>query len=452
MMIWEKAKHVCSLLRGADNQYEALIVGGAVRDFLLNKECDDIDIATNRPMEDIETMFDTVDIGANKTFGILVAKVDGFVFEIAQFRTESGYSDGRHPDELYFVRSFKEDSARRDFTFNAMGMDADGNIVDHHGGVEDLKAGIIRTVDNPFNRFSEDFIRMLRAVRFSSRFGFEIEECTFAAIQYNADKITTTAPERIMKEIMKMAEQPGEKFAEALVMMKETGLLKYIFPELDVMDQFEHDTDHHPEGGVWCHTLAAVRRYKGRDPVVNMSVLFHDVAKPITYSNDETGIHYYYHSNKGEELVNNIADRMKFDNNLRAAMALSARFHMKFHFIAHEKNRKIIQIMNEPQFEVLYEVAYCDTSSRLHAYNPDEWGEVTAKIDHLRSRYGVNPLAELKKVVTGERVMRVAEIPPGKMVGEIIHKVIGKIVDKGVYHTNSSAIDLMITEESPKRK
>jgi len=260
------------------------------------------------------------------------------------------------------------------------------------------------------------------------------------------------APERIMKEIMKMAEQSGEKFAEALVLLKETGLLKHIFPELDVMDQFEHGTEHHPEGGVWDHTLAAVRRYKGSDPVVNMSILFHDVAKPITYSNDETGIHYYYHSTKGEEVVNAIADRMKFDNNLRAAMALSARQHMKFHFIASEKNRRIIQMMNEPHFEVLYEVAYCDTSSRLHAYNPDEWYAVVARIDHLRSRYGLNPLAELKKVVTGERVMRVAEISPSKKVGELIHTVIGKIVDKGYAVDHHSAIDLMIKEESPKWK
>lgn len=226
----------------------SLIVGGTPRDILLGNKINDIDIATNIPIDMIDTQFNTHDIGRNKEFFLTVVKWLGENIEVCNFRTENTYTNCRHPDNVQLVTTFEEDTKRRDFSVNSLGLDINGYIIDHNNGLSDLKNGIIRTVGNPQERFNEDYLRMIRCCRFTTRFGFVIHPDTLEAIQNNAEKINNVSKERIFDELFKMAKQTGTKFADSIMLLKATGLLKHILPDVDIMDQFEHSPEHHPEG------------------------------------------------------------------------------------------------------------------------------------------------------------------------------------------------------------
>lgn len=233
-----------------DAGYESLLVGGFVRDLILGKESDDIDLSTNMPEEKIEQLFKTVDIGKNKQFGVNVIKYKGYTYEIAQYRADvyDSLEKGKGADKVEIVSSFKDDAARRDYTINSLGIDVRGNIVDYHGGMKDLKKKIITAVGDADMRFKEDEVRQLRGIRFASRLGFEISPETIEAMKKHAPEIKKIASERITKELKKMASQEGSKFADAILMMDKVGLLQYILPEVFEMKSFEHSKDFHPEG------------------------------------------------------------------------------------------------------------------------------------------------------------------------------------------------------------
>ena len=236
-------------VRGLEHEPKAYVVGGAVRDIVLGKDLpDDVDIATNVPIDEVEQMFDAYDIGKNKEFGIVVIKHGGYDFEVANFRQDGAYEDGRHPDDVKIVIDFKDDASRRDLTINAMAIDKDGNIIDYFDGTKDIKDKLIRTVGDPEKRFKEDYIRMLRAPRFAARFGFDVDPKTANAIRKHSAKLEEEPPPRLYKEIVKMAREEGSKFADAIIMMKDFGLLQHILPEVVKMDEFYHSLDHHPEG------------------------------------------------------------------------------------------------------------------------------------------------------------------------------------------------------------
>ena len=231
--------------------YEVYIVGGFVRDNVMNIESDDVDISTNMPMDEMEKEFTTYDIGESKDFGIVIVKHEGFDFEVAQFRAdiyEDKFNKGQGASTTEITNSFKADSDRRDFTINAMGMKANGEIVDFHGGKSDMDAKIIRAIGNPEDRFAEDYVRMFRAIRFAARLDFAIEEETYAAIKKFAKRSVNVASERIKKEFYKMASQDGETFAKAIDMMVDTGIMDYIIPEFTNMKGFKQSEKHHPEG------------------------------------------------------------------------------------------------------------------------------------------------------------------------------------------------------------
>jgi len=272
----------------------AYIVGGTIRDIITgDKEPDDIDIATNVPIDELEKHFKTHDIGANKDFGIIVVSQDGEDFEIANFRADGEYSDGRRPDDVEIVMDFKKDAERRDFTINAMGVDKDGNVVDYFDGKGDIKNKILKTVGDPEKRFQEDYLRMWRAVRFASRMDFKIDDKTMKAIKSNSKRTVGLAVERIMKELKKMAGQSGSKFANAIETLINTGLLQYILPEIIQMDDFEHSVEHHPEGNVLQHTLAALKNSESVNPIINLAILFHDIGKIKTHSISDKDMHQY---------------------------------------------------------------------------------------------------------------------------------------------------------------
>ena len=222
-----------------EHGYEGYIVGGAVRDYVMDNEPHDWDIATNAKPDQVKAIFSkTIDTGIKH--GTVTAMMAGTGYEITTYRCDGKYSDGRHPDDVSFVDSIEEDLARRDFTINAMAMDAEGNIVDPFGGLDDIKKGVIRCVGNPDDRFSEDALRMMRAVRFESKLGFELEDETKKSSEHNVDKRQNVSAERIRDEFTKMlvSDNPKKGFIDAY----ETGLTAKVMPEFNAIMECEQNS------------------------------------------------------------------------------------------------------------------------------------------------------------------------------------------------------------------
>jgi len=432
----------------------AYIVGGTVRDIIIGEnEPDDIDVATNVSIELLEPHFNSHDIGKNKDFGILVIEKDGFEFEIANFRKDGEYSNGRQPDTVEIVTDYKDDASRRDLTINAMAVDDEGNIIDYFDGQKDIKNKIIRTVGDAHKRFDEDYIRMLRAIRFGSRLGFDIDSDTMQAIKDNAGKLEGQAKERIMKEIYKMAKQDGSKFADAVITLKDSGLLQYILPEVVEMDEFEHDADTHPEGNVFEHVMAALRNSGSDDAIVNLATLLHDVGKIDTHSLDEKGKHKYFaHAKRGGEMIDDIAKRLKLSKKDKEALQFAAINHMKMHDLVKMKPSKIMKLINNENWDVLEKVALADSKARGELFSQEEWDTTTSKIQAVRDKFkGENDIAKIKKVLSGKVIMDVLGMTKGTPeVGRINRELVDWAVNENIDITDGELIKSKIKELAGK--
>jgi len=430
----KNAVEVMQKIDAKGKDIRSYVVGGAVRDIVMGRDFNDVDIATNLPISEIEKMFKTHDIGKNKDFGIVVVDYKGDVFEIANFRQDGAYLDGRRPEDVKIVMSFEDDAGRRDFTVNAMGIDKDGNVIDFFDGKKDIKDKVIKTVGDPNKRFAEDYLRMLRAIRFGSKLGFRIDDDTMKAIKSKSHKIKDIAVERVMKEVIKMAEQEGSKFADAIITLKDAGLLQYIFPEIIEMDSFEHSVEHHPEGNVLQHTLAALKSSNSKDPLVNLSILFHDVGKLKTHEVDEKGLHRYFgHAEEAREIIENLAKRLKLDNETKNAMLYSAINHMKFHDFLKMSNSKIMSLMGDDNWDLLYQVALADAKARGEAFDEEEWKKITDKIDDLTAKYkSKKAIDNIRKIVNGRMVMDLLNMKGGPELGRIINTTIEWILDNNI--------------------
>ena len=261
-------------------------VGGAVRDLCLGKTPQDVDIATSAQPEELEKLFcDLKWVG--RSFGVSLVKAGDFEFEVATFREERSYADGRHPEKLSFSRSPETDVRRRDFTVNALLADPwSGEVLDFTGGLNDLQMGIIRTVGDPETRFNEDHLRMLRALRFANRLGFELEESTFAALKRLAHLSSGIAGERVRQELENGFSCRPDRF---LRLLDASGILEYILPEISHLKQVEQHQLYHPEGNVFNHTCKMLEHACGADTVLLWSILLHDIGKAETSFVDENG-------------------------------------------------------------------------------------------------------------------------------------------------------------------
>lgn len=452
----KKHIHNLSLQKGIEilnileeHGYDAYIVGGAVRDLITGEKIpDDIDISTNTPMKKIESLFDTHDIGANKDFGVVVARYKEENFDIAQFRRDGKYTDGRRPDTIEILDSFRADAERRDFTINAMAIDSKGNVIDYFNGIDDIHNRIIRTVGNPDVRFTEDYTRMLRAVRFSSRLNMDIYPDTFNSIKRNAINIPFVAQEKITKELFKMATNTGKKFSLAIKTLNDVGLLKHILPEIHDMNNYEHSETHHPEGNVYQHTLSALYENIGNDAVLNLSILFHDVGKIKTFEYIDGKRTFHQHEKVGSKLIKEIAIRMKLDNRTRDIMMFCALNHMKIHRILEMKNSKIVRLMDSPYWNMLLKVSYVDDRCRMHLFDRDRWQQIIDHTDNIKFKYAnkENDVhTVIRKTITGELVMKLKHIDkPCKLVGDIIRQTIEWIVDSDIDLKNTTEIESYI--------
>lgn len=407
---------------------EALIVGGAVRDIILGKEPHDVDIATNMDMDDVADLFKSFDIGSSKDFGIVAVPYKGFTFEIAHYREEFGSSDARHPDEVRDVDSFEKDSARRDITINSLGLDVDGTIIDYQGGLNDIKNGLVRAVGDPDERIKEDALRVIRALRFAAKFGFDIEDNTKRAIrelghmlfrdEENPDK-TGVSAERLHDELFKMAESGGPALADFLERLDETDLLDKFLPEVKAMQGVEQQPEHHPEGDVSQHVLAALRasKVKGK-PITTLAILFHDIGKPGTYALTPTakypdGKHTFYgHDRFGVDVFRKIANRLKFSNDEKNAIAWVIDNHMKPYKSHEMKPSKLLALKNNEYWPELQEVLYADIHSRgtegEFAKGPEDYDNIMRDFETRTAGLGdaEEVKNKLKGMVDGRLIMK----------------------------------------------
>jgi len=344
--------------------------------------------------------------------------------------------------------SFQQDAERRDFTINAMGVDIDGNVIDYFDGRRDIKNKVLKTVGNPNDRFAEDYIRMLRAVRQASTMGFQIDPETLEAIKINSGNIKDIAPERVTKELLKMANQSGDKFADAIILLDKVGILQHILPEIYKMKYFKQSKEHHPEGdNVFDHVMAVLRQNKLTEPIYNLSILFHDIAKPTTYKKDpDTGkITFLGHADEGIELVKLVADRLKLDKKTKDTLIFTTQNHMKMHGILDMSQKKVLDLVKHKDWKVLHQLAYCDDACRLHLFKPEKWDVVGKYIEEINKKFNNKEMEKnIKKIVNGKRIMDLRKLKPGPDVGRIIAKTLEWIVNKNIDIKDSKKIDEFI--------
>lgn len=420
-------------------KYKAYIVGGSVRDIILgNLKPHDVDIATNMPMDQLNKMFKTYNIGKSKDFGIVVVKHGGFDFEVAQFRTDGTYFDGRRPESVTITGKFKDDVERRDFTINAMGINAKGEIVDYFDGKRDIKDRVLKTVGDPFKRFGEDYLRMMRLARFASKLDFEVDKETQKAAQKLAHNITGLPPERLKDELMKSASQSGEKFAKYIIQLDKLKLLKHILPEIVNLKWYRENLQHHPEtrgegGTVFSHVMAALKKSDSANPIKNLAILLHDVGKGVTFSQEKGLPRYLRHAQKSVELVNAIADRLKMSNKEKEALVFAVGNHMKFHDILNMKPSKVAELVSNDNWDVLVAVGKADEYARGYIFkHKGEFEKIVDKAVKVKEKFGVKQVNKQVKLVDGKDVMRLTGLKPGPKVGEVITKVTAWIMDNDI--------------------
>jgi poly(A) polymerase len=363
----ELANSICEMLQR--NRYQALLVGGCVRDLLLGREPVDYDVATDATPVEVAGLFpESVAVGAQ--FGVMLIPKNGLKVEVATFRSDMGYSDGRHPDRVVYSKTPQEDVQRRDFTINALLMRHDsGEVLDLVGGQKDLRAGIIRAIGDPELRFAEDKLRMMRAVRFAARFGFAVETATLQAIQRHVAEIRRVSPERIREELTKMLTEGAAR--RAFELMDEAGLLEQVLPEVGAMKGVEQPPEFHPEGDVWIHTrLMLEQLVKGASPTLAWGVLLHDVGKPPTFqSAEKTGdrIRFNHHVDVGVKMAEAICRRLHFSNDDTEQIAALVGNHMRFGAVGAMKKATLKRFVRLPRFDEHMELHRLDClSSHRH--------------------------------------------------------------------------------------
>jgi poly(A) polymerase len=366
VMLKDFATNVVQKLR--QRGFQAYLAGGCVRDLLLGREPKDYDVATEATPEQVMSIFpETYAVGAQ--FGVvLIPAPEGDVasnvsagstkthaVEVATFRSDLGYSDGRHPDEVRFSRDPREDVARRDFTINGMLLDplngqTPGEVLDFVGGRKDLDAGVIRAIGDPERRFGEDKLRMLRAVRFAARFTYTIEAATLSVIPRLADQIRVVSHERVRDELTRMLTEGRAR--QAFLLLDETGLLPHILPEITAMKGVEQPPEFHPEGDVFVHTLLLLENLpQPCPPTLAWGALLHDVGKPPTFRVAPDRIRFDNHVEVGVKMAEEICQRLRFSNDDTTQILALVANHMRFGHVPRMKESTLKKFLRMPAFD-----------------------------------------------------------------------------------------------------
>ena len=453
-MLKDFAISIVRTLRERD--HKAYLVGGCVRDLLLGREPADYDVATDATPEEVMRIFpETYAVGAQ--FGVVLVpsperdvainvacrdvtcyvSPKANVVEVATFRSDIGYSDGRHPDQVRFSKDPREDVERRDFTINGLLLDPVTNeVLDFVGGRKDLEAGIIRAIGDPERRFAEDKLRMLRAVRFAARFGYTIEPGTFQAIQKTASQIDQVSRERVRDELTRMLIEGHAR--QAFLLLDESGLLHEVLPEIEAMKEVEQPPQFHPEGDVFVHTLLLLERLPHPCPItLAWGALLHDVGKPATFRAAPDRIRFDGHVDVGVKIAEEICRRLRFSNDDTDQILALVDNHMRF---AH------VQQMKESTFKRFVRMPRFDEHLQLHRMDCEASHGNLTSYNFTREKMASMPPAAMRPVplITGDDLIAIGYRP-----GPQFKKILSAVEDgqlEGRLQTKNEAIAFVGTE------
>ena len=430
--------------------FQAYLVGGCVRDILLKREPADYDVATSATPTQVMDIFpETYAVGAQ--FGVVLvplqeeqrARGEDIVpsksqaVEVATFRSDHGYSDGRRPDEVRFSQDPREDVARRDFTINGMLLDpVSDEVLDFVGGRKDLAAGIIRTIRDPDRRFAEDKLRMLRAIRFAARFEYEIEPETFTSIQRHAHQVQVVSRERVRDELTRMLVEGHAR--RAFLLLDKAGLLQEVLPEISNMKGVEQPPEFHPEGDVFVHTLLLLENLPNPcPPTLAWGALLHDVGKPATFRIAPDRIRFDNHVDVGVKIAEAICERLHFSNQDAAQILALVDNHMRFGQVSRMKESTLKKFLRMPAF---------DEHLALHRADSLASHRNLSTYEFLRNKLAETPPENIRPapLITGDDLIA-AGYKPGPMFREILEAVEDAQLE-GRVPTHDAALEFVKSE------
>ena len=423
------ARHVAEAL--TSHGFAAYLVGGCVRDLLLGLEPKDYDIATSARPEQVTALFPGAElIGAH--FGVVLVTRQGQSVEVATFRSDGAYQDGRHPESVTYETDPRQDALRRDFTINSLFYDiATDHILDFCDGQSDLSAGILRAIGEPQKRLAEDYLRMLRAVRFVARFGYVMEPQTMAAIQQLHPRIVEISAERIRDELNRILTEGGA--SRGLRLLDETGLLNVLLPEVKAMQGVEQPPEFHPEGDVWTHTLLMLDGLEKPSVTLAWGVLLHDVAKPPTFTLTDR-IRFNGHAELGAAMSRTILNRLKLpgqDVELVHDLVLN---HMRFIEVTRMKQSTLKRFLRQPYFDQhlgLHRLDCISSNGRLENYE-----FVRGKLAELKPEELRPP-----RLITGNDLIAL-----GYAQGELFRQILTAVEDaqlNGILENREQALEFV---------
>ena len=394
--------------------HTAYFAGGCVRDHLLGIEAKDYDIATSARPDEVQRLFPRVTDLTGKSFGVLRVLVGEETFEVATFRQDGRYVDGRHPEEVRFATA-EEDAQRRDFTVNGLFFDPVADkLIDHVGGEADLRAQVIRAIGNPVDRFTEDHLRLLRAIRFAVRFKFKIERKTWDAIRANASLIRTVSAERIRDELNKIFTSAKPELG--LDLLDQSGLLAEVLPDIAAMHGVEQPPQYHPEGDVYEHVRLMLSKIKEPSLELALGVLLHDVGKKPTSRVDENGrIRFNEHESVGAEMAEEIMTGLRYDNKTIQIVRELVQHHMQFKDVPRMKQSTLKRMMARPTFPLELELHRIDCES---SHGDLKHYEYLKRVIETTPPEQIDP----PPLISGHDLIAMG-IPPGKTIKRILDNV-----------------------------
>lgn len=425
----EKVKFIIDTIMEAG--YEAYAVGGCIRDSILLREPSDWDITTSASPYQVKELFRrTLDTGIKH--GTVTVMLDKEGFEVTTYRIDGEYEDGRHPKEVTFTRNLTEDLKRRDFTINAMAYNEKDGLVDIFGGLEDIRRRTVRCVGNPLERFSEDALRMMRAVRFSAQLGYRIEEETSNAIRVLAPDLKKISAERIQTELVKLLTSPHPDY---LRMAYETGITKVVLPEFDLCMITEQKNPHHCYT-VGEHTLVAMQAVRA-DKVLRLAMLFHDMGKPLCVTTDEEGIdHFHGHPSVSEEIAGNVLHRLKFDNDTIYMVKKLVKYHDQYIEPQPKNVRCAIRKMGEDVFPLLLEVKEADVQAQSDFLREKKEKNLKDVRDVYQRILAEKQCVSLKTLaINGKDLIDQTGMKPGKELGEVLNELLDLVTEDPARNT-----------------
>ena len=421
ILLPEKVNMIIKTIQAAG--FEAYAVGGCVRDSILGRIPDDWDITTSAKPLDIKKIFKrTIDTGIQH--GTVTVMIDKEGFEVTTYRIDGEYEDSRHPKEVTFTSNLREDLRRRDFTINAMAYNEEVGLVDIFGGISDIEKKTIRCVGDAKERFTEDALRMMRAVRFSAQLGYSIEDGTKEAIKELAPNLKNISAERIQVELVKLVVSNNPDY---LKIAYETGITRQVLPEFDLCMETDQNNPHH-KYSVGEHILHSMKHIEA-DKVLRLAMLFHDMGKPKTRTQDEQGIHHFYgHNRISQEIANEVLRRLRFDNDTIHKVKALVYFHDYHPALTDKSVRKFITKIGKELVPLYLRVQKADVLAQSE-YKRDE---KLAKIEEVSKIYdGIIERGEclsLKELAVNGKDLMDCGISPGKEIGEILEYFLEMVI------------------------